>query len=72
MKLALTASLLASAAAFAPSSKGKAFTALMSYETAPGAIAPVGFFGTCLGTGVCEVRLWFPPFPYGSYSVRPS
>jgi hypothetical protein len=54
MKLALTASLLASAAAFAPASQGKASTALKSYENAPGAIAPVGFFGTCLVTGVVE------------------
>jgi hypothetical protein len=55
MKLALTASLLASAAAFAPASQGKASTALKSYENAPGAIAPVGFFGTCLVTGVLGV-----------------
>jgi Chlorophyll A-B binding protein len=48
MKLALAASLLASAAAFAPASQGKASTALKGYENAPGAIAPVGFFGTCL------------------------
>ena len=52
MKLTLAASLLASAAAFAPASQGKASTALKGYESAPGAIPPVGFFGTFLGSGV--------------------
>ena len=48
MKLAIAASLLASAAAFSPSSQGKASTSLkMSFESEAGAIAPTGFFGTC-------------------------
>jgi hypothetical protein len=50
MKLALAASFVASAAAFAPASQGKVSTALsMGYENSLGAIAPVGFFGTCHG-----------------------
>jgi hypothetical protein len=45
MKLAVFASLLAGAAAFAPAQTGKASTALkMSYENELGVIAPTGFF----------------------------
>jgi hypothetical protein len=54
MKLALIASLLASAAAFAPASQGKASTALKGYESSPGAIPPVGFFGTCRGVRMAD------------------
>jgi hypothetical protein len=45
MKLAVFASLLAGAAAFAPAQTGKASTAIkMSYENELGVIAPTGFF----------------------------
>jgi Chlorophyll A-B binding protein len=45
MKLAVFASLLASAAAFAPAQTGKASSALkMSYENELGVIEPTGFF----------------------------
>jgi Chlorophyll A-B binding protein len=45
MKLAVFASLIAGAAAFAPAQTGKASTALkMSYENELGVIAPTGFF----------------------------
>ena len=44
MKLALVASLVASATAFAPASQGKASTALKSYENELGVIKPTGYF----------------------------
>jgi len=45
MKLAIVASVIASAAAFAPAQTGKASTALhMSFEEEIGAQAPLGFF----------------------------
>jgi hypothetical protein len=44
MKLAVVASLVASAAAFAPAPTGKASTALQSYENAFGVVDPTGYF----------------------------
>ena len=46
MKTAIFASLIASAAAFAPAAKQATSTALNSYENELGVIAPTGFFGT--------------------------
>jgi hypothetical protein len=46
MKLVLASSLIAAAAAFAPSSqKSKVSTSLNSYESELGVVAPTGFFG---------------------------
>ena len=44
MKLAVAASLVASAAAFAPASVSKSSTALKSYENEVGVIEPTGYF----------------------------
>jgi Chlorophyll A-B binding protein len=44
MKLAVVASLVASATAFAPASQGKLSTALKSYENELGVVKPTGFF----------------------------
>merc|ERR1719436_2343280 len=44
MKLALLATLTASASAFAPASTGKASTALRAFENELGAQPPLGFF----------------------------
>lgn len=46
MKFAIIASMIASAAAFAPMSTKSASTSLsMSYENELGVVAPTGFFG---------------------------
>eukprot|EP00571_Detonula_confervacea_P015547 CAMPEP_0172309652 /NCGR_PEP_ID=MMETSP1058-20130122/10348_1 /TAXON_ID=83371 /ORGANISM="Detonula confervacea, Strain CCMP 353" /LENGTH=51 /DNA_ID=CAMNT_0013022317 /DNA_START=53 /DNA_END=205 /DNA_ORIENTATION=- len=44
MKLAVLATLAASAAAFAPASTGKVSTSLNAFETELGAQAPLGFY----------------------------
>jgi hypothetical protein len=44
MKLAVAASLVASAAAFAPASVSKSSTALKAYENEVGVIEPTGYF----------------------------
>ena len=45
MKSVIFASVLASAAAFAPAAKQASSSALKSYENEVGVIAPTGFFG---------------------------
>jgi hypothetical protein len=59
MKFAVLASLVASAAAFAPSKTGKASTALKAFEEELGVQEPLGFFDPLglLEEGVSDVCL---------------